>query len=59
MSIMIKIDNPLLNITDLPQFELFHVKHIEPAVDQLLAECRAEIDRLVLMEEAPTWQNSY
>jgi len=54
---MIPTDNPLLKISDLPQFELFHVKHIEPAVNQLLTECRAEIDRLVSMEESPTWKN--
>ncbi len=57
MTTMIPTDNPLLNISDLPQFELFHVKHIEPAVDQLLAESRAEIERLVAMAEQPTWQN--
>ncbi len=56
MATMISTDNPLLNLSDLPQFELFHVKHIEPAVDQLLLACRAEIDRLVSMQEAPTWQ---
>ncbi len=54
---MISTDNPLLNLSGLPQFERFHVKHIEPAVDQLLLECRAEIDRLVSVEERPTWQN--
>ncbi len=50
-------DNPLLNISSLPNFELFHVKHIEPATTQLLADNRAEINRLVSMTEIPTWQN--
>jgi len=50
-------NNPLLNISDLPKFELFHVEHIEPAVDQLLADNRAEIERLVQMSELPSWQN--
>ena len=50
-------DNPLLNITSLPNFELFHVKHIEPAITQLLADNRAEIARLVSMTETPTWEN--
>jgi len=54
---MISTENPLLNLSSLPQFELFHVEHIEPAVDQLLLECRTEIDRLVSMTEAPTWQS--
>ncbi|MGM0541395.1 MAG: M3 family metallopeptidase [Pseudomonadota bacterium] len=50
-------DNPLLNISSLPNFELFHVKHIQPAITQLLADNRAEIDRLVSIKEIPTWQN--
>lgn len=50
-------DNPLLNISSLPNFQLFHVKHIEPAITQLLADNRAEIVRLVSMTEIPNWQN--
>ncbi|VAW45169.1 Oligopeptidase A [hydrothermal vent metagenome] len=49
--------NPLLEIKNLPNFELFHVKHIEPAVEQLLLDNRAEVARLVVMKEQPTWQN--
>ncbi len=51
------LDNPLLNISSLPNFELFHVKHIKPAITQLLAENRAEISRLVAMTETPSWKN--
>ncbi|WP_019557795.1 M3 family metallopeptidase [Thiomicrorhabdus arctica] len=51
------LDNPLLNVSSLPNFELFHVKHIKPAITQLLAENRAEIARLVAMTETPSWQN--
>jgi oligopeptidase A len=50
-------NNPLLNISSLPNFELFHVKHIEPAVTQLLSDNRAEIARLVSLTEIPSWQN--
>ncbi|HHS99259.1 MAG TPA: M3 family peptidase [Thiomicrospira sp.] len=50
-------NNPLLNVTNLPEFELFHVEHIEPAVDQLLADNRAAIASLVGMSETPTWEN--
>jgi oligopeptidase A len=49
--------NPLLDMTALPRFELFHVEHIEPAIEQLLADNRAEIDRLVSMAETPNWEN--
>ena len=54
---MTTIDNPCLQISDLPKFDLFHVKHIEPAVEQLLSENRAEIERLVSMTEQPSWTN--
>lgn len=49
--------NPLFQTETLPQFNLFHVEHIQPAVEQLLANNRAEIDRLVAMNETPSWQN--
>lgn len=49
--------NPLLNITDLPKFDMFHVEHIVPAVDQLLDENRAQVACLVNLDEIPTWEN--
>ncbi len=49
--------NPLLNIDSLPQFNLFHVEHIEPAIDQLLKESQQAIDSLVADKQAPSWQN--
>lgn len=49
--------NPLLDISSLPNFERFHVKHIEPAITQLLLDNRAEINRLVSMQDTPSWQN--
>ncbi|WP_028485548.1 M3 family metallopeptidase [Thiomicrorhabdus chilensis] len=49
--------NPLLNITDLPKFDLFHVEHVELAIDQLLAENRVQIERLVQSSEKPSWDN--
>ncbi|WP_319558249.1 M3 family metallopeptidase [Thiomicrorhabdus sp.] len=51
------MSNPLFDLSGLPQFEKFHVEHIRPAVETLLAENRAEIQRLVEMEEEPTWEN--
>ncbi|GKT11427.1 MAG: oligopeptidase A [Thiomicrorhabdus sp.] len=50
-------NNPLLNVSDLPHFELFHVEHIQPAIDQLLADNRAKIESLVSEDAIPTWQN--
>ena len=49
--------NPLLDMTDLPKFDLFHVEHIQPAIDILLAENQAKIDELVADSTEPTWQN--
>lgn len=51
------VPNPLLNITDLPQFDKFHVEHIEPAITQLLTDNRAKIAELVANTEAPNWHN--
>ena len=49
--------NPILNVSQLPQFDAFHVEHIEPAIDQLLAENRAVMSELISQAEPPTWQN--
>lgn len=49
--------NPLLNIFSLPKFDLFHVKHVEPAIDYLLQKSQLSIDSLVGNSVAPTWQN--
>ena len=49
--------NPLLNISGLPNFEQIKDNHIEPAVQTVLKENRAEIERLANCEEQPTWEN--
>jgi len=49
--------NPLLNIFSLPKFSLFHVEHVEPAIDSLLQKSQLAVDNLVGNNEAPTWQN--
>lgn len=49
--------NPLLKISELPKFEQIKVEHIQPTVETLLKENRAEIERLASMDETPTWQN--
>ncbi|WP_127469833.1 M3 family metallopeptidase [Thiomicrorhabdus aquaedulcis] len=49
--------NPLLNVAGLPVFKAFHVEHIEPAVQQLLTDNRAQIAHIVALSDAPTWQN--
>ena len=50
------MDNPLLDLSDLPKFSEIQPEHVEPAVDQVLAENRAALDELLKMPEA-SWQN--
>jgi oligopeptidase A len=49
--------NPLLDFSGLPRFADIQSAHVTPAVDQLLAENRALIDRLASAPEVPTWAN--
>jgi oligopeptidase A len=39
--------NPLLNITGLPAFDAIRPEHVTPAIDQLLAEANAALERAV------------
>ena len=47
--------NPLLDFSGLPRFADLQSVHVTPAVDQLLAENRALIDRLANSPEVPGW----
>ena len=47
--------NPLLDFSGLPRFAAVRPEHIAPAIDQLLADNRALIDRLTLTETPATW----
>ena len=49
--------NPLLNNFELPPFSTLEAKHIEPAVDQVLAESRQHVAELLKDEKVFTWQN--
>src|SRR6476661_1015472 len=49
--------NPLLDFSGLPRFADISPEHVAPAVDQLLTENRALIDRLAADPEPPTWEN--
>ena len=51
------MSNPLLNQDGLPQFSAIRPEHVEPAIDQLLAENRQGIEALLEREVAPTWEN--
>ena len=50
-------DNPLLGLTGLPPFSKIQPAHVEPALDALLAECRASVARVLAENTAYTWVN--
>jgi oligopeptidase A len=49
--------NPLLDHTLLPLFSKLKPEHVEPAIDQLLADARAAIDQHLQATSAYTWEN--
>ncbi|MDH4583913.1 oligopeptidase A [Pseudomonas sp. BN415] len=51
------LSNPLLQDFDLPPYSAIRPEHVEPAVDQILADNRAAItDLLARQDGTPTWQ---
>ncbi|KJY84370.1 oligopeptidase A [Vibrio galatheae] len=51
------MSNPLLSFTDLPPFSDIKPEHVEPAVEQVIADCRAKIDSVLEGNTQPSWQN--
>ena len=49
--------NPLLDFSGLPRFAEFKPESVTPALDQLLAENRALVDKLREQDTAPDWDN--
>ncbi|MDD5323286.1 MAG: oligopeptidase A, partial [Methylococcales bacterium] len=49
--------NPLLDFSGLPRFAEIKPEHVAPAIEQLLAENRALIARLLADSAPPTWQD--
>ena len=49
--------NPLLDFTDLPRFDLIQPEHVKPAIESLLTEGRALIERLTADNTPATWQD--
>ncbi|MHB1331807.1 MAG: M3 family metallopeptidase [Sulfuriferula sp.] len=48
--------NPLLDFSALPRFTQIKPEHVTPAVDTLLEENKALVERLATAAEAPTWK---
>jgi oligopeptidase A len=49
--------NPLLDFSGLPRFPDFRPEHVDSAVDQLLAEGRAVIERVLADSREPDWES--
>jgi oligopeptidase A len=49
--------NPLLIDTPLPLFSQIRPEHVEPAIDQLLAEARAVVEQQLKATDRYTWKN--
>jgi oligopeptidase A len=49
--------NPLLDFSDLPRYSEFEPAFVAPAVDQLLAENRALVERIASDAAEPTWDD--
>jgi oligopeptidase A len=49
--------NPLLTPADLPSYAAIQPEHVEPAIDRVLADNRAEIERLLAATTVYTWDN--
>ncbi|WP_434513742.1 M3 family metallopeptidase [Dechloromonas sp. ARDL1] len=52
---MTQANNPLLDFTDLPRFDLIQPEHVKPAIESLLADGRALIDKLTGDASPVTW----
>ncbi|WP_086981958.1 oligopeptidase A [Vibrio aphrogenes] len=53
------MSNPLLSFTEskdgLPPFSLITPPHVQPAVEQAIADCRAQVEKVLANEAAPSW----
>lgn len=49
--------NPLLDFSALPRYEEIQNEHITPAMDELLRDCRAVVNRVKNATESPDWQD--
>lgn len=51
------MSNPLLTFTDLPLFSQIKPEHIQPAVEQAIADCRAKIEDVLASDAVPSWNS--
>ncbi|WP_371375199.1 oligopeptidase A [Thalassotalea aquiviva] len=51
------MSNPLLNLTGLPVFSEIHPKHIQPAIEKLIANSKSAIESVVAQTKPHTWES--
>lgn len=51
------MSNPLTHMTGLPQFSAIKPEHVRPAIEQLLAEGRKQVEELLAKNTIYTWDN--
>ena len=51
------LTNPLLDFSGLPRFDQVRPTHVTPAMDALLTDGRALVERLGNSQDTPTWDN--
>lgn len=49
--------NPLLDFTTLPKFSAIKPEHIKPAIEQLINDCKAEVENVLKNNTSYTWEN--
>ncbi len=54
---MTQANNPLLDFSDLPRFDLIQPEHVKPAIESLLADGRALVERLTADGSLATWSD--
>ncbi len=49
--------NPLLDFSALPRFSVITPAHVNPAVEQLIADARTTVEMIATSAAPPTWEN--
>ncbi len=50
-------NNPLLQLQGLPQFRAIRAQHVEPAIDEVLADNRVRLGHLEKMSDCANWED--
>ncbi|WP_318407415.1 oligopeptidase A [Photobacterium leiognathi] len=50
------MSNPLLTMIDLPPFAHIKPEHIKPAVEKAIADCRENVESVLMEMAEPTWE---